>query len=125
MSDWSCSNCGRSLEVADELPSSIRHPCPDCGSTTRTAHGSITERLSLVDHMKMHFKHREGGNKVVREEYAGDDLYRKTGKWSIMHRLIDRANNWYEETFRDRETGEVIDKKAEPLTEHRRPPKSN
>ena len=40
----------------------------------------------------------------------------------VQPRIIDRANNWYEETFRDRDTGEIVPPhKAEPLTEHRKP----
>ena len=123
MSGWSCSNCGEPLEVTGKPPTSPRRPCPNCGSTARTANVSVTETLSAAVYLKTHSKHREGGRKVIREEIAGDDYHRKTGKWNIMHRLIDRMNNWYEETFYDRNSGEVIHKKAEPLTEHRHPRK--
>ena len=83
----------------------------------------MTETLSVSVYTKTHTKHRDGGPKVVREVIAGDDLHRKTGKWNIMHRLIDRTGDWYEETFHDRETGEVVHYKAEPLSEHRQKPK--
>jgi hypothetical protein len=48
-----------------------------------------SETLSAAVYLKTHSKHREGGRKVIREEIAGDDYHRKTGKWNIMHRLID------------------------------------
>jgi len=62
-------------------------------------------------YLKTHSKHRDGGRMVVREVIEGDDYYRKTGQWTVMRRLIDRVNDWYEEIFRDRETGRVIHEK--------------
>ena len=88
----------------------------------RTAHVSINEIISANVYLKTHSKHREGGRKVIRELIEGDDYYWKTGKWTIMQRLIDRANDWYEEHFRDRETGETLHTNAEPLTLPRHPP---
>jgi hypothetical protein len=49
----------------------------------------------------------------------GDDFTRSTSRWSVMRRVIDRMNNWYEKIIRDRETGAVIYQVKEPLTEHR------
>jgi hypothetical protein len=69
--------------------------------------------------LKTHSKHREGGTKIVREEYSGDDFHRATGRWSVLHRLIDHAGDWYEETFHDKETGRLLHHTAEKLTEHR------
>jgi predicted RNA-binding Zn-ribbon protein involved in translation (DUF1610 family) len=121
MSDASCSYCGQPIE--EDSSTAPRSPCPICGETARTINASVTETISLREYMKTHHKHREG-SKVICEEIAGDDYYRKTGTWSIMRRVIDRANNWYEETFRDRDSGDVIHHKAEPLTEHRLPAKA-
>jgi predicted RNA-binding Zn-ribbon protein involved in translation (DUF1610 family) len=118
MPDWTCSACGVPVE-ANEPQNVARRPCPNCGSTLRTAHASVTIAASVQVYMKVHSKHRDGGRKVVREEITGDDFHRKTGRWSIMRRLIDRANNWYEEVFHDRDTGNVIHKKAERLSDHR------
>jgi hypothetical protein len=84
-----------------------------------------SDTLAMRVYEKSRSKHRDqSSGKVVRELTSGDDLHRKTGKWNLMYRLIDRANNWYEETFRDRDTGEIVHKSAEPLTHHRRAPKS-
>jgi hypothetical protein len=116
--DWTCSDCGMPVE-AIEPPNVPRRPCLNCGSTARTAHVSVTETVSVQTYMKVHSKHRDGGRKVVREEISGDDFHRKTGRWSIMRRLIDRANDWYEEVFHNRDTGDVIHKKAERLSDHR------
>jgi hypothetical protein len=115
LTGWFCSNC--KVPRADP-GSSEREACAVCGSKAYTAEVSATECLEIGVYSKTHTKHREG-KKVVREVISGDDLYRKSGKWNLMHRLIDRANNWYEEVFHDRETKEVIHKTAEPLSEHR------
>jgi len=124
MSDWCSSKCGKALDVTEEAPRLPRRPCPCCGSTARTANASVHVSASARVYLKTHAKHREGGRKVVREEYAGDDYHRKTGKWNVMRRLIDRVNDLYEEIFRDRDTGEIIHETREPLSKHRRPPKS-
>jgi hypothetical protein len=111
-----------------ETPPEQRRPCPVCGSTARTANVTITETSKASTYLKTHTKHRDGGPKIVREVIEGDDYYRKTGKWSLMRRLIDHANDWYEEIFRDRDTQKIIHQKAEPLSEHKsklKPPQSN
>jgi len=119
MNEANCSNCGKLLGSEFCGSSEDRLPCPDCGSTARTWNLVIREQVNLQVHMKLHSKHREGTRKVVREEYAGDDLHRKTGKWNLLRRLIDRKNNRYEETITDGATGERLRDVAEPLTEHR------
>jgi hypothetical protein len=121
VSGWSCSGCGNTLHIQAQPAGSPRIPCPHCGSTARTAHVSASVRASTQVYLKSHAKYREGGRKVVREEISGDDLFRKSGRWSIMRRLIDRASDWYEETFHDRDTGQIIHRKAEPLSQHRSP----
>ena len=114
--EWVCSGCGKHLEDED---TARRRPCPYCNSLARTANESIREALNAQVYLKVHAKHRDGGTKVIREVVEGDDYHRKTGKWNVMRRIIDRANNWYEETFHDRETGREIHKTAEPLTDHK------
>ena len=74
--------------------------------------------MTVTDHFKKRVKHREGGTKVLRDITDGEDYHRNTGKWNIMRRVIDRANNWYEETFRDPESGDIVHHTSEPLTEH-------
>ena len=120
MHHWNCSECGIPIE---ETASEPRRPCPQCGSLARTVHESVTETLGVRTYLKTRTKHREGGSKVVREVTEGDDYHRKTGKWNIMRRVIDRANNWYEEIFRNRGSGAIVHHTAEPLSDHRQKPK--
>lgn len=116
---WSCGDCGTELQVSADEQS--RQLCPSCGSFRRTAHLLIQESLAIDDHLKIHAKHREGGKKIMREVIEGDDFHRNTKRWNVMRRIIDRTNNWYEEIFKDKVTGEVLHHTAEPLTEHKRP----
>ena len=120
MTDWACSVCGIPILEPTVVP---RVPCPKCGATARTTRVSLAAECRAEAHLKVHSKHREGGTKVVREVTSGDDYHRKSGRWTYMYRLIDRAHNWYEERFLDRESGKIIHQRAEPLTEHRRSPR--
>jgi hypothetical protein len=81
----------------------------------------IEETITTEVYRKTRAKHRDGGARVVRDITGGDDYHRNTGRWNLMRRVIDRANNWYEETFRDRNNGEIVHHTAEPLTDHKKP----
>lgn len=116
--NWACSGCGSPIEASALEP---RQPCGKCGSLARTAHVSIEETVTTSVYLKTRAKHRDGGTKVVRDITEGDDYHRNTGRWNIMRRVIDRANNWYEETFRNRDTGDIVHHTAEPLTDHKKP----
>jgi hypothetical protein len=48
----------------------------------------------------------------------GASFFRLTGRWHLLHRVIDRRNNRYYERIEDEETGEVVRLVEEPLTEH-------
>jgi len=61
----------------------------------------------------------QGKGKPYQEGRTGDDLYRKTGKWMILERIIDRARNWYKELVTDPETGKVVHHCEEPVSQHR------
>jgi uncharacterized OB-fold protein len=116
MNGWVCSKCGAPINEPDKLP---RDPCPQCGATARTANVSVREEAHVEAYVKVHSKHRDGGPKVVREVVSGDVYFRKGRRWTVIYRLIDRANNWYEEKFFERQTMKVIRETSEPLTEHR------
>jgi hypothetical protein len=96
-----------------------RKACPVCGSTRRTANESVTESVRMSVRMSTKTQHRDGGKRVVREVTEGDSYHRKTGKWNVMHRLIDWGNDWYHERIRDGETGKVLHENSEPLSEHK------
>ena len=119
-SDCYCTSCGTSLTDGEATD---RKPCPKCGSLARQFGKAIEIQERPEVYLKRHAKHRDGSTKVVREVIEGDDHFRKTGKWSVMRRIIDRTKNWYEESFWDRETGAILHKKEHPLSEHKHTPK--
>ena len=70
----------------------------------------------------------KGIKKAAVELVQGDDLYRKSGKWNKMKRLIDRTGDDYEKLIVDPDTGEIIHHCHERLSEHQghgsaKPPK--
>ncbi|WP_234729988.1 hypothetical protein [Acidocella facilis] len=71
----------------------------------------------IHDRLKLRAK-KNGIKKPVQEIFSGDDQRKSKGDWVDKHRLIDRENDRYIETVRDKKTGEIIHHSDEPLTEH-------
>jgi hypothetical protein len=112
-----CGVCGFPIEEPFDLEASKRHPCPKCGSLKRHIPISIGGNISF--HKKLKIQARSsGGGKPRFEAIEGDDLNRKTGIWMKLHRVFDRANNWYHEKIIDPRTDEVVHECSEPLDEH-------
>jgi hypothetical protein len=86
--------------------------------TIRQIRVELTETLEF--HASLGYKAKsQGKGKPYLEGRTGDDLHRKTGKWMLLERVIDRARNWYKELITDSETGKVVHHCEEPLTDHR------
>ena len=49
---------------------------------------------------------------------TGYEFFRKTRRWHLRERLVDRRGNRYREHIADAETGEVIRDKNQGLDEH-------
>jgi ribosomal protein S27E len=88
-----CRGCGATLiETAEEKATDSRIPCPKCGDTRRIFNVSITEIVEL--HGDSAFAHkRKGHKKPIAMGKHGDELTRRTGRWAVRTRLIDRENN--------------------------------
>ncbi len=65
----------------------------------------------------MKVKH-PGEKKPFIEQVSGDDLFRDTGVWRKLDRVIDRDNAAYKEVITDPKTGKVIKHCEEPLSKH-------
>ena len=48
-----CSDCGQTLDGLEELPSGVRSPCPNCGSTRRTIKANVKDGFRASDHISM------------------------------------------------------------------------
>lgn len=113
-----CGACNRALEERPDVLPSDRTPCATCGSTTRVFNDEVRETLTVSEKRKL--RHRRPGNKKpIYEEVSGDDLHRKTGRWSILLRVIDRQNDRYREHIVDAASGEVLRSVDEPLRNHK------
>lgn len=113
-----CGNCGFTLDEAAGIKSAERLPCPECGAKSRKIDVFVNEKLVFRESLKLKGYHTGGKNPFV-EHVQKDDLTRKTGRWSLLTRKIDRDSDGYSEIVVDRETGNVIHLCEEPLSEHR------
>lgn len=113
-----CGGCGKPLDEPINLAD--RPPCPDCGSPLRTVNVSVADVAEPKEQVKMAAKDpsRPGKQKIRIEQLVGDDQHRKSGKWYKKVRVIDRENNLYLEEVADPETGAVIHRCEEPLSDH-------
>lgn len=112
-----CGSCGFALCEESSAHPSARVPCPRCGSASRSFNVEIAERVTVREKIELKHK-RPGFKKPIYEEVSGDDLHRKTGLWSRILRVIDRASNRYREEIVNSETGEVLRSVDEALTSH-------
>ena len=113
--------CGKcNAKLPDEVPglaTSERTLCPTCNSTARNF--AIELKATVGAHAQLSRKARaRGEKKPFIEGKSGDDLYRKTGRWSVLDRTLDRRKDQYDERIVDKETGEPIRECHEPLTKH-------
>ncbi len=113
-----CGECGNL--IIDELSSdsvSQRKPCPKCGSLNRNFQVFHEETLTMRDLIKMKAKHK-GEKKSFIETIIGFNKSKSLEKLVNLERTIDRENNLYFELITDYESGEVIHRCEEPLSEH-------
>jgi len=108
-----CADCGV------EFLKNRQGPCPECGSIKRAL--TVADNVGIGITERYWLKGR--GNKIRKkrlgfEMVQGHSLFKKTGKWNLVFRVIDRINNWYRERITDQETGAVILERNESLTSH-------
>jgi hypothetical protein len=90
---------------------------PQSGPEVR--HVNVSEGDGVVIKESIRLRDREGPGKRFIEQRSGDDLQRSTGKWLKLLRIIDHKNDHYLEELKDPETGEILRRCDEPLSEHR------
>lgn len=112
-----CGECSTLIQESNYTLPADRKPCPLCGSLARNFSVQIQDTLTTRERMGLKQK-RLGHKKPIYEYVSGDDLYRKTGQWNKLTRVIDRENNQYKEIITNPKNGEIIRHCEEPLTEH-------
>lgn len=113
-----CGGCGAVLD--ETAQQAERKPCPNCGSDLRQINLSVTDELQIKEQVGMKAKDptKTGKQKIRIEQLIGDDLHRNSGKWYKKVRVLDRENDRYLEEVIDPDTGAVIHRCEEPLSEH-------
>ena len=113
-----CGGCNAVLDETDQQTE--RLPCPNCGSSLRHIKVSVSDEIQIREQMGMKAKDptKPGKQKIRIEQLVGDDLHRNSGKWYKKIRVIDRENDRYFEEVVDPDTGKVIHRCEEPLSEH-------
>ena len=112
-----CGSCGKKLDEDPHGPVETRKACPNCGSTSRQFQVKLSATVTLRSKLGIKARH-PGEGKPFHKQVVGADLHRKSGEWMHRERIIDRENDWYSETVTDPETGGVIYKCQERLSEH-------
>ena len=104
-----CPNCSNELSLTAQAM-----PCPSCG---KKLHFRTLEAMSkgYPDMEANAIPPGRGRNAFFQRIQTGYEFFRKTGRWHLRDRLIDRRGNRYREHIEDAETGEVIRHKDEPL----------
>jgi hypothetical protein len=114
----SCSSCHTLLDVSGES-AGTRSPCPSCGSTTRTI-GLDIALVAPPAHIRLSAKAKAKGAKKAKWELKkGPTPSVRLQKLVDHTRLIDRENDQYSELVLDRESGEIIHSRHEPLSNHK------
>lgn len=113
-----CGKCKAVLEEKSDIQPGERIPCPECGSTSRAFEVTLHENITFREKVGIEGKH-PGEKKPFIVEVSGDDLFRKTGEWMKLSRVIDVENDSYCEIIIDPVTGKVVHICIEPLSKHR------
>lgn len=80
---------------------------------------NLSGRLSF--HSKLGIKARSlKSRKPFQEQVTGADLFRLSGKWNVLKRIIDRTRDYYFELITDPSSGKVLRYCEEPLSKHLR-----
>lgn len=112
-----CVKCETEINEPSSIKPEDRKPCPTCGSTARLFKKKLEGTVSFHDSVKMKLKAAPTG-KTTMEQFSGDDLHKKSGRWMTKQRVIDREKDKYKEVVTDPETGKVIHRCDEPLSKH-------
>lgn len=105
-----CKECGAEFENNED-----GSKCPKCGSKSKIFLLQASINFSFSMRLKMIGKKL---GKRIFELISGYELFKKENRMVKKGRLIDKENNWYEETVIDPNTGKIIHETKEKLTDH-------
>ncbi len=95
----------------------LGNPCANCGSTSRLFSVAVNAIAQCRTRFRLRGR-RSNVRKPFIEQIVGDDLHRRSGKWMKLERVIDWERDRYREVVTDPESGKVIHRCEEPLSQH-------
>lgn len=105
-----CRDCGTSFDSNEN-----GSKCPNCGSISKVFLNQLNLQLRIYMRWRMYGK--KVGKRIF-DLIFGHELFKKENRMVKKSRLIDKENNWYEETIVDPKTGDVIHETKEKLSDH-------
>lgn len=105
-------DCGYMAEGRNE------ESCPKCGSDNLFYEVRLVDRVTISENLKGKSNKRTNKKKPLSEFQSGKAFSNRKGAFVEKIRKIDRENNLYYEYVVDSDTGEIIHKCCEPLSEH-------
>ncbi len=118
-SSVTCSSCNAKIDPANDPMGGERPPCQVCGSTARTVSANVRFQVRTSVSLGYELKRPGFAGGPALKVSVRNSVQRTTGKQMKRTMVIDRITNSYREQVIDPETGEVIHKTDEPLSEHR------
>ena len=118
MSHSVCTQCGHVM-LTEELRTSERCLCPKCGCKYFTMTFHVTQEFlpNNTTRIKQRDPYHKSDKKLRREHFLGMET-NSQGRLMVKERLIDKDANIYYEFVMDSQTGEVVRKCHESLTDH-------
>lgn len=112
-----CGDCDALIGIleGDAPPNGLR--CSACGSERLTVLITVGDECKTREQVDLAVR-SGGGGKPVRKVRSGDSYSHARQKWVELHRDVNRLEDRYSEVVSDPQTGEVIHKCDEPLSEH-------
>ena len=113
-----CNNCRTILNESPSIQYSERTPCPICGSLSRYCEkrGRVAKHYKIAINTALSVSiprigargKRHGKGKPFIDQYSKRELFRESGEYHDVDRVIDRDNNLYIEIIKDSKTGKVL-----------------
>jgi hypothetical protein len=105
-----CKDCG--TEFKDNNNNSV---CPKCGGKSKMV--QLTANFDIPFHIQWKMRGKKLSKQIF-ELIFGDEKSTRLNIFVKKSRLIDKENDWYEETVINPQTGEIIHECKEKLSEH-------
>lgn len=119
-SEVACQECGQPL-LASVMYADPHPPCPACGAVSLLVKVTMAETIEVHDSMK--FDACEDGKSRKKGRFAWGhvkrDWFHREGVWANVSRQFNKREDTYEEVITYEDSGEVIRKVRERLSEHR------